>query len=129
MYIYFLISCLTCSISYCSSTNKWMLQGPASKGPPGSTAIILGGWMRKIMEAVFPNPIFLGIDFGFSVVLCDSSQELLNIPSVTLVFAMNQSFIIHNPIIKWISENGVSNSISFWSYKNELISFVCNFMY
>lgn len=34
-----------------------------------------------------------------------SSQELLNIPTVTLVFAMNQSFIVHNPVIKLFSEN------------------------
>ncbi|RVW56074.1 Aspartic proteinase-like protein 1 [Vitis vinifera] len=46
------------------------------KGPPGSTVIILGGF-----------------------------RELLNIPTVTLVFAMNQSFIVHNPVIKLFSEN------------------------
>ena len=103
-----------------------MLQGPASKGPPGSTAIILGGFRMLDEEdfgTLFPHFSWnLILNFLFFVF---SSQELLNIPTLTLVFAMNQSFIVHNPIIKLISGNQVSNSTSFWSYKNELISFVC----
>lgn len=82
------------------------------------------------MEAFFLI-FLLELIVGFFIVFvfCNSSQELLNIPTVTLVFAMNQSFIVHNPVIKLISENEVSNSISFCNYKTESISFVCNFMH
>ncbi|XP_034676023.1 aspartic proteinase-like protein 1 isoform X1 [Vitis riparia] len=68
-------------------------------------------WISCTRRGGFWKPFFLifllELIVGFFIVFvfCNSSQELLNIPTVTLVFAMNQSFIVHNPVIKLISEN------------------------